>query len=134
MRRLIESSRFEHAQQQTLCADDYWAFFRKCHTPRDEIIDDIRYSQRRYREVTAAKEEAWVFISDCFRADCLDAYDYLPRFDVKDIAERIELLADRIDAIKWLPRSLTIAERMLQNIYRQRIYCLLRQLETTVTR
>ena len=75
-----------------------------------------------------------MFVSDCFRADCLDAYDYLLRFDVKDIAERIELLADRIDAIEWLPRSLTIAERMLQMIYRQRIYCLLRQLETTVIR
>ena len=135
MRRLIESSRFDHAQQQALCADDYWAFFRKCHTPRDEIIEGIRYADRRYREVSAAKEDDWLFVSDAFRADCLDGYDYLLRFDVKDIAERIEALEDRYCLV--LKENLdaggdghgfTPVQNMLMGIYQQRIHSLHHQL------
>ena len=131
----------DKATQGALCADDYWRIFRACRTPRDEIIEGLRYDQRRYREVTAAKEEDWVFVSDAFRADYLDGYDYLLRLDVRDIAERIEALEDRYCLILQANldtggngHDFTPVQNMLMGIYQQRIHSLLHQLKITFYR
>ena len=116
------------------CADDYWMYFRACKTPRDEILEGIRYAERRYYEIGEAKEDDWHFMQDAFRADAMDGYDYLLRFDARDIAERMEALGKKIDAIEWQAGPLTITQMMLQRIYRQRIQSLKRQLEVTVIR
>ena len=141
MLRLMNRAIHDKATQGALCADDYWMYFRACKTPRDEIIEGIRYDQRRYREVTETKEDDWVFVSNAFRADYLDAYDYLLRFDVKDIAERIEWLEDRYCLILQANldaggngHDFTPVQYMLMGIYQQRIQSLLHQLKITFYR
>ena len=135
-RRLIESSRFDHAQQQALCVDDYWAFFRKCHTPRDEIIEGIRYSLRRYNEVSASQRPRTGFSSAIVSAPTTGMpTTSLLRFDVKDIAERIELLEDRYCLVLKANldaggngHDFTPVQNMLMGIYQGRIHSLHHQL------